>query len=508
MAMPRTGIPFRIFLTCWMVYCLHYATDFMREHFLVASIVERHTFTLDPYAGRHADLFQHTNGHTYHGANPGISMLGAIPYFVLHPVVEKVVQGELARRSARGDTSAVYNDPRPARQAFYAWARAAGYDVRFGLIGLITMVFCMAPIAAGGAVVMYRTLHGAGLAPRLAVGGTLLYAFGTPMFFRSAYLNQNLAVTVFIFSAFAVLWNPGDWTGLPARRRELVAGLLGGMAFLCDYTGAVLLAGVGLYALVRAWPEGGLRGMVMAGGRITLGALGPILVLWWYQWACFGHPFLPPQNWMPRTQALSTTGWKGITGPELDLLVMLLFDPRFGLLVTGPVLALAVLAPLLRRRSTLVLPTRELAALLLFPLLVLLFFSSVQYTRLQYIHGIRYVIPAVPFLLVATVVVLLALPRWIALTTGVFSITLGWGLAMGRLEEQHRSILEGLKAVYLGGLRLPALTTLGRMAQQYLPELGGTPSPIPLFLVTGALLWLVWKVEDPWRRLGDGGTEG
>jgi hypothetical protein len=178
------------------------------------------------------------------------------------------------------------------------------------------------------------------------------------------------------------------------------------------------------------------------------------------------------------------------------------------LLVTGPVLALAVLAPLLRRRSTLVLPTRELAALLLFPLLVLLFFSSVQYTRLQYIHGIRYVIPAVPFLLVATVVVLLALPRWIALTTGVFSITLGWGLAMGRLEEQHRSILEGLKAVYLGGLRLPALTTLGRMAQQYLPELGGTPSPIPLFLVTGALLWLVWKVEDPWRRLGDGGTEG
>lgn len=501
--MPRTGITLRLFLTCWMVYCLHFATDFMREHFLVAAIVERHSFNLDPYAGRHADLFQHTDGHTYHGANPGISMLGAVPYFVFHPLVERVVQGELARRRAQGDTAAVYDDPRPARQAFYAWARASGFDIRFGLIGIITMVFCMAPIAAGGACVMYRTLAGTGLTPPLAVGGALLYAFGTPMFFRSAYLNQNLAVAVFIFSAFAVLWDPGNWTRLTDRRRELLAGFLGGMALLCDYTGGVLLGGIGLYALARAWPTGGVRGAFLAGVRITLGALGPMLVLWYYQWACFGHPFLPPQNWMPKTQALSEHGWKGVTGPQLDLLQMLLLDPRFGLFVTGPALALAFLAPFVRRRSTLTVPGREVAVLLLMSTLVVLFFASIQYTRLQYIHGIRYLIPAVPFLVLGLLVVLLAVPRWLALGIGLGSFALSWGLAMGRLEEQHRSILPGLQSVYLGGFRLPALTTLGRMSHQYAPELGGKLSPLPAFLVTGLLIWLLWRVEFPGRRLGD-----
>lgn len=505
--MPRTGIGLRIFLTCWMVYCLHYATDFMREHFLVASIVERHTFTLDPYAGRHADLFQF-NGHTYHGANPGISMLGAVPYFALHPLVERVVQGELAKRRAAGDTGAVYNDPRPARQAFYAWARANGFDIRFGLIGLITMVFCMAPLAAAGGVVMFKTLRGAGLSDKLAVGGTLLYAFGTPLFFRSAYLNQNLAVTHFIFAAFAVLWNPGDWTGLAEQKRELLAGFLGGMALLCDYTGAVLLAGIGLYALVRAWPAGGVRGAFQAGVRITLGALGPMVVLWWYQYECFGNAFMPPQKWMPPTQALSDKGWKGVMGPDPALFKMLLFDPRFGLFVTGPLLMLGLLAPLARRRSSFQPATRELTALLLFPALVLLFFSSLSYTQLQYIHGIRYVVPAIPFLLVATLVVLLALPRWLSLSLGILSLALGWGLAMGRLEEQHRSILVGLKSVYLGGLRLPALTTLGRMSAQYAPELGGTISPLPAFLLAGAFLWLVWRVEWPARRLGDDPAPG
>ena len=69
---PR-GFSVRLFLSCWLVYCLHLATDFTREHFLISSIVERHTFTMDPYSGMHDDLFTFTDGHTYHGANPGIA---------------------------------------------------------------------------------------------------------------------------------------------------------------------------------------------------------------------------------------------------------------------------------------------------------------------------------------------------------------------------------------------------------------------------------------------------
>ena len=98
----RRHTTLRLFLSLWLVFCLHWATDFVREHFLVVSIVDDHTFALDDFAGLHPDIFIHTDGHAYHGANPGISMLGAVPYFVLSPLVDRVVARELAARPAEG----------------------------------------------------------------------------------------------------------------------------------------------------------------------------------------------------------------------------------------------------------------------------------------------------------------------------------------------------------------------------------------------------------------------
>ena len=365
------------------------------------------------------------------------------------------------------------------------------------------MIFCMAPIAAAGVTLLHRTLLGAGLAPRLALAGSLLYAFGTPVFFRAAFLNQNLAVAVFAFAAFALLWNPGNWIGWTAERRELVAGLSGGMAFLCDYSGGLLMGMIGLYLLVRRWQEVGLAGAFRSAVRFGFGALGPILVLWWYQWACFGNPFLPPQAHMPPSQHYSGLGYKGVTGPQGDLLFMLLLDPRFGLFITGPVLALGFLAPVIGRQVRQYLPARELWFLLLTSVVLILFFGSVQYTRLQYIHGVRYLIPVIPFLIIPVIMVLLRLPRWISSVIVLGSIALSWGLAMSRLEEQQSSILAGLKTVYLGGFRLPILTTLARMSAQYAPELAGGVSPLPLFLLVGGLIWLIWRVESPGAAVGD-----
>ena len=46
-------------------------------------------------------------------------------------------------------------------------------------------------------------------------------------------------------------------------------------------------------------------------------------------------------------------------GPQADLLSALLFDPRFGLFVTGPILALALAAPILNWRKKSFVPWRE-----------------------------------------------------------------------------------------------------------------------------------------------------
>ena len=98
----------RLFLTAWIVFSLHYATDFVREHFLVVSMVEDGTFDLGPYYGLHEDIFVNPPNApvqgVHHGANPGISMLAAIPYALTRPLVDRVVARQLALRDARATT--------------------------------------------------------------------------------------------------------------------------------------------------------------------------------------------------------------------------------------------------------------------------------------------------------------------------------------------------------------------------------------------------------------------
>src|SRR2546428_8630839 len=161
--MPTRGVRLRLFLTCWLVFVLHFATDFVREHYLVVSMVEDHSYRLDPYYGLHVDIFQNPPEArapgAHHGANPGISMLAALPYFVLRPAVDWVVGRELAARRARGDTSAAYRDDRPRRVEFYRNVRRRGLDIRFGLVAAIALGLCMAPLSAGSAVLMFSLLE-------------------------------------------------------------------------------------------------------------------------------------------------------------------------------------------------------------------------------------------------------------------------------------------------------------------------------------------------------------
>lgn len=497
------GIPLRIFLSLWVVYCAHFATDFVREHFLVVSMVERGTFQLDPYLGMHPDIFQTPDGHAYHGANPGISMLGAIPYFVVRPGVDWIVERERASRAEQGNVTAVYNDPRPARVEFYQRARANGWDIRFGLVALVTLVFCMAPLTAWSATVLFRTLVQAGIGHNHALGGTLLYALGTPVFFRTGYLNQNLAVAIFALVAFALLWNPRDRSRYSVRTRHLLAGLLAGVALLCDYSGAVPLAMLGVYAIWRRTDHVQLPIAVKESLWYVLGAVGPILVLWYYQWAAFGDFIRPPQHHMPPVE-WSDLGYQGVTGPSWELFSLLLFDPRFGLFVTGPILALALLAPFWVRSGRSFLGAREVAFALGFSLAFTVFFSSVEYTRLQYITGIRYLVPVIPFLLLVTLVPLRRLPGSITYLVASASIALSWVMAMARIQEQETSILAPVMRVMLEGFQLPALSTLSRMATQYAPGFEGTRvSALPALALMGVLVWLIWSVRWPGRPISE-----
>ena len=257
---------------------------------------------------------------------------------------------------------------------------------------------------------------------------------------------------------------------------------------------------LGLYAIWRRTDHVPLKAAVGESAWFGLGAVGPILMLWYYQWAAFGDFLHPPQHHMPYV-AWSDLGYQGVTGPQWELVSALLFDLRFGLFVTAPILALGLLAPWWTARGRGFLGRRELAFALGLSLAFTVFFSAVQYTRIQYFTGIRYIVPVIPFLLLATLEVLRQIPRWITYLLVFVSVGFSWIQAMARIQEQETSLIEPIARVVLGGLQLPALKTLERMSTQYAPGVAGGVDSLVVLGAAAVLVWMVWSVRHPGRPL-------
>src|SRR5215831_9133836 len=90
--LPTRTIAARLFLTCWIVFAVHVATNTVREIYLALAIGDHFSFRVDEYANMHPDLFEKKGFGWHIGANPGASMLGAVPYFLSRPVVDRVVE--------------------------------------------------------------------------------------------------------------------------------------------------------------------------------------------------------------------------------------------------------------------------------------------------------------------------------------------------------------------------------------------------------------------------------
>lgn len=507
-ARSRRSTAWRIFATVWLVYALHFASNVVRETYLAVSLGDSLSLRVDPYEGLHPDLFEIEGRGVYINNNPGASLLGAVPYAVARPFIAGLfsLRPELARPKRGG----AYEDPRPNRRDFFQEARARGLDIKLGLAAASMQVGLMAPLGAASAVLIYLFLCARLRNPRHALWLALLFAFGTPMFFRSAFLNQNAIVAHATLFAFVAMADGGRCVGRPLRRtaRWSLAGALAGFGILCDYSAAPLALAFGIWVAWDGWqaavhdgeaeggvhvePRGGPLGAAGALVRFGLGAAVPLSLLLAYQWAAFGHPLFPAQRYMPDTP-LSVRGWNGMTLPGAELLWGNLFDPRYGLFAFCPMLIVALAAPFVRRPGG---PSRsELAMIFGASLGLYLFSSSVQFAALQFNTGVRYLVPAVPLLFLALVPVLRALPFWGRVLVVLPTLAVSWSVAMARED-----IPTSLAHVFLGGLRLPWLTVLEKTSSAYAPFLDGRATPIPLFLVAGVVLWAVWRGAGEERR--------
>jgi hypothetical protein len=484
-------IAVRLFLTCWIIYALHFSTNIVREIYLTLSIGDHVSFRVDEYAGLHPDLFEKA-GYGWHiGSNPGVSMLAAVPYAAARPVIDIIVHHVREGREQKRQTPPEYDSPWPMARTFYEESWKRGYDVKFALGSFVMQVLCMAPSSALGVVTMFLVLQRLLLSERTALWLALLYAFGTPVFFRTGYLNHNLMLGHIAFWGFLLIWNPFGWSRESLRARYGWTGVAGGTALLFDYSGGIFLIALCLYGFVKAYQEESFQAGVQLSVWYALGALGPVCVLWFYQWQSFGHPFFPGQHWMPPVQWIER-GYQGFGWPQFELLTMLLFDYRYGLFITSPLMLVAFVAVRAASGATMRLASRELWFILITFAALWLFFGGVNYTRLQFNTGIRYLSPIFPFLFIPVAVTLAQWSeRWVLLI-GVVSVAQNWALAMYRDVERGLGVLDPLVHVFAGGFQLPLLTTVSRFKVQFGDVFVNGPSPLPLFVLTGALLYVIW----------------
>jgi hypothetical protein len=394
--------PGRVFFTCWITYSVFWTPYIVREHFPAITLADSGTLNVQRFLGYTDDIFPSAPGRAFINNNPGASITGAIPLFVLRPLAAQVKAWNLRQP----------HPPIPPNDGEFFWRTVnEGLQYYFLLVAFLTVALLMAPITAGTAAFFCARLQAFGISTSNAAVVSLLYALATPMFFRAALLNHNMLVCDADFMAFLLLWDPAN---RPLRPRPaLLAGLLSGYCVLCDWSGVVVLAATSLYCLLRVTQPSNpshprsprLKPLI----TFAIGAAIFLILLAVYQRWAFGSSVLPSQHYMPPTSPTSH-GYRGFDWPSPALAWENFFDPRFGLFAYCPFLMLGLAAPFLPRSRRLI-PTRELFVLVLFVVLFVLFCAANQYSWLQPLTGFRYLVPVVPPLAILSIEVARHFPR-------------------------------------------------------------------------------------------------
>jgi hypothetical protein len=485
------GIVVRLFITCWIVFVLHFATNISREIYPAITLGDHLSFDVSEYVGLHPDIFEIQGRGAYINNNPGASILGAIPYAIARPLINFVsAKVQDARASDPNFTHKEYDTVlHPNSKRFYKEALERGLDVKFGLAAGFIQAFCMAPLSALAAVVMFYILLAMTRSIRLAILLSLLFAFATPVFYRTAFLNHNVLLAHFSLFSFALLWRP--WVDSDQTRSfpYLAAGLLCGWTVVLDYSGIVAVFSISIYAVLRyiSLPKESKSIQHLMLFFVGIALCGSVLMA--YQWFNFGHPLYPAQHYMPHTE-FSQSGYHGMTLPKLHLLFETAFSRRYGLFTSAPILLLVFCLPFFLRDIIQRIGGNQLMFILVYGCGFFLFCSANQFGYVQFNTGVRHIVPVTPFLFLIVAMIIIRMPKVLAVIFSAVSLYWSWCLAMYRDVEFGLGIPEALIHITFNGFQLPWLTTLQR--------LGYIRGPIPLMIVLSlstVVILFIWRIR-------------
>jgi len=217
----------------------------------------------------------------------------------------------------------------------------------------------------------------------VAVIVALMIGVGTMMLEHAVNLYAHDLAALFAFAA----WTTIEHTPCGARRATL-GGFLAGMAVLTEYETGIVVAVLAVYLLIRQ------RDRI---GWFILGTAAPFAALAWYQQRAFGAPWHTPSTYYAGVLNGTTRG--GYSIPGLHDIVAVLFGNR-GLLIGAPIALIGLVGAVWLIVSDEGAPRRHaiVALAVIVPYLVL----CAGWSGLPLLEepGPRYLIPALPFLVV------------------------------------------------------------------------------------------------------------
>ncbi len=176
-----------------------------------------------------------------------------------------------------------------------------------------------------------------------AMLAALAVSLGTMLWPYSAVYYAHVPAALFAGVAFYLLLRMRLAPETVSMKKLGLAGAAMGLAFITDYTTALIIAGLIVYALyvMRGKSRTAILVAAMAG---ALGALLPLTLMFVYNKLVYGNPIAFGYSYTadPLFHQGRTAGFMGISLPDLAAFYHITIDPQFGLFWQSPVLLLAI----------------------------------------------------------------------------------------------------------------------------------------------------------------------
>lgn len=438
---------------------------------LTRAIVEQRTLSIDAFADSTGDRALY-DGHWYSDKAPLPALL-ALPAYQAYHMMDRA-RGKAPAYEARGTAE------RPAMRL------TVNRSFQRGLYVCSLSTVAVSGVALG--LILFELLR-----RRMSSTGALWGSAGTLLctciFPYATGFYGHVVAGAFLAGA-ALLLDPcrgdtseaGEVARAPSWARTAGAGACLTASVGCEYLAAIPALVLSLALLSqherRQWPRW-LLGM-------TLGALGPALVIGGYHYACFGAPWRTGYSYIvnARFAAGHATGFLGIRVPRLEALVGLLFGRFRGLFYVAPVALLLLVGVLARARRK---DAAAIGGLLAFVALLLVNSSYYMWWG-GAAAGPRHLVPVLAFLG-------LGLPwlwaqrwsRWALYALGAVSALNMLVIAGVGLEAPERGdvLIDFAYARLLQG-RLSAIAGASNIGLELGIVRGGTLGPLLVWMLGGA----------------------